>query len=245
MPTSDLLKTVFAVLLLTAPVRAATVDDALAALNNGQPDITVRLLSGRKDAPSLALLARGYVGQSVFMDRMADKKKLFAASEATARAAIAADAGNADGYVELANALALQLQGVGVVQATRTGLEVRRLFERATELNARQARAWMGLGLWHAQALGLGSLIKLATGASEQTMRAALERAIALEPNEVFFRMNYSDSLLLLAKSNSGRAAALQTEARTLLQGALALTPQTYWQKYDQGQVRERLRALP
>lgn len=234
-----------AALLLTPSSLAAPLDDALAALNNGQPDITVRLLQGSKDAPSLAALARGYVGQSVFKDSVADKKKLFAASEAAARAAIAADPKNADGYVELANALALQLQGVGVVQATRTGLEVRRLFEQATALEPRQARAWMGLGMWHAQALGLGSLVKLATGASEGTMRSALQRAIALEPNEVFFRLNYADSLLLLAKGDSRRAAALKAEARKVLQAALALTPQTYWQNYDQGQVRERLKTLP
>lgn len=234
-----------ATLLLTASSLATPLDDAVAALNDGQPDLTVRLLQGSRDAPSLAVLARGYVGQSVFLDRMADKKKLFAVSEATARAAVAADPKNADGYVELANALALQLQGAGVVQATRTGLEVRRLFEQATALNPRQARAWMGLGMWHAQALGLGPLVKLASGASEGTMRAALQKAIALEPNEVFFRLNYADSLLLLAKTDSRRAPALTGEARKLLQAALVLTPQTYWQNYDQGQVRERLKTLP
>lgn len=233
-----------AALLMTSSGLAAPVDDALVALLRGQPDVTVNLLRGSKDAPSLALLARAYMGQTTFLTDMPGKKKLYTASEAAARAAIAADPRNAEGYVELANALALQLQGAGVVQATRSGLEIKRLFEQAVKLDPALARAWMGLGVWHAQALGLGPLVRLTTGASEQTMRTDHQKAIDLEPNEVFFRLNYADSLILLAKADAGRAAALTAEARGLLSAALTLTPQTYWQRYDLNQVRQRLSGL-
>ncbi|MDV6375442.1 hypothetical protein [Deinococcus arenicola] len=241
---NPLKKILLTALLLIPTGLAAPVDDALAALLKGQPDVSVKLLAGRQDAPSLALLARAYVGQTTFVADTPTKKKLYAASERAARAAIAADPRNAEGYVELANALALQLQGAGVVQATRSGLEIKGLFEQALKLDPTQARAWMGLGVWHAQALGLGPLVKLATGASEQTMRADHQKSIDLELNEVFFRLNYADSLLLLAKSDAGRAAALTGEARALLSAALTLTPQTYWQRYDQSQVRGRLNSL-
>lgn len=234
-----------AALLLTASGLTAPMDDALAALNRGQPSVTVALLRDNRDAPALSLLARAYVGQSVLVDGRPEKQRLYAASEAAARAAVAADGRAAEGYVELANALALQLQGAGVVRATRTGLEIRRLFEQALKLDPAQARAWMGLGTWHAQALGLGALVVLTTGASEDTMRMSHQKAIALAPGEIFFRLSYADSLLLLAGQDVRRATGLRQEARHLLEGALALKPQTYWQKYDQEQVRERLRGLP
>ncbi|GHF65506.1 hypothetical protein HNQ07_004733 [Deinococcus metalli] len=225
-------------------VSAAPVDDALVALLRGQPDAAVTLLTGRNDAPSLALLARSYVGQAVFVPTDAAKRALYARSEAAARAALAADPRNADAHVELANALALQLPGTGLVKATQVGREIRTLYERAVTLDPGQARGWMGLGGWHAQALALGSLVALAVGASEQAMRDDHRRAIELEPNEVFYRLTYADDLLLLAKAQPRRAGPLTAEARGVLTAAAALTPTTYWQAYDLKQVRERLRVL-
>ncbi|WP_309573438.1 hypothetical protein [Deinococcus sp.] len=243
-PGRMILTALLAFSLLTPPVHATPVDDALAALLRGQPDAAVSLLAGRSDAPSLALLARAYVGQSVFATTDAVKRTLYARSEATARAALVADARNADAHVELANALALQLPGTGLVKATQVGREIRALYERAVALDPAQARGWMGLGAWHAQALGLGSLVALAAGATEQAMQDGHRRAIELEPNEVFYRLTYADDLLLLARTQPRRAEALKAEARGVLKAAAGLTPQTYWQNYDLKQVRERLKTL-
>lgn len=242
---SKVLTAILTAALLSTASLATPLDDAQAALNRGQPGVTIAALRGRMDAPALNLLARAYVGQSVLVNSMTERSRLYAASETAARSAIAADARSAEAHVELANALALQLQGAGMVRATRTGLEIRRLFEQALALDSTQARAWMGLGTWHAQALGLGPLVVLATGASEEAMRASHRKAIALAPGEVFFRLSYADSLLLLAGHDARRAATLRAEARQLLGEALALKPQTYWQRHDQEQVRERLRGLP
>ncbi len=245
MPRTRALRPLLIAVWLSAVSLAAPADDALAALMKGQPDVAVRLLRGSRDAPGLSLLSRAYVGQSLFISSEGERHKLYAAAESAARAALAADTRSAEAHVELANALGLQLQGAGAVHAARTGLEIRTLFQQAVELDPAQARAWMGLGTWHAQALGLGALVKLATGANEATMRACHQRAITLVPNEVFFRLSYADSLLLLAKNDAPRAATLRREARGLLESALALTPQTFWQRYDQALVRERLQALP
>lgn len=223
---------------------AAPISDAHTALMSGQVDAAVKLLSAKQDAPSLVLLARAYVGQSLFTKTMVDKKRLYQASETTARQAVAADASNAEAPTELAYALALQLQGAGLVEATQKGLEIKRLFDQAVKLDPGAARAWVGLGTWNAQALSLGSLVRFATGASEQAMREDYRRAIELQPNEVFFRLSYADALLLLADHDARRAAALKAEAQAILQAALALTPQTYWQRYDQVTVRERLKTL-
>lgn len=245
MPRPKVLPTLMLSLWLGTVGLAAPADDALSALNSGRPAVAIRLLADIRDAPGLSLLARAYVGQSVLVRSAAERQTLYAASEAAARAALAADPRSAEAHVDLANALALQLQGSSPLQATRTGLDIRRLFERAVALDPAQARAWMGLGSWHAQALGLGALVRLTTGASEQAMRGHHQRAIALAPDEVFFRLSYADSLLLLARHDRRRADTLRREARQLLDGALALTPQTYWQRYDQAQARERLRTLP
>lgn len=236
-------------LLLTAllgcgPALATPFDDARAALLRGQPDVGVTLLTGRRDAPSLALLARTHVGQAVFASTEAQKRSLYARSERAARAALAADARNAEAHVELANALALQLPGTGIIRATQVGREIRALYERAVVLDPAQARGWMGLGGWHAQALALGSLVARAVGASEQKMRDHHLRAIELEPDEVFYRLRYADDLLLLAGSQPRRAQALKAEAGSVLKAAARLTPQTYWQTLDLNQVRERLRTL-
>ncbi|WP_420594059.1 hypothetical protein [Deinococcus sp.] len=240
----NLPRAAFLLLALTSTSLAAPYDEGLRALLSGQPDVAVNLLKDQKDAPSLAVLARAYVGQSLFVKTPEEKKPLFAASEAAARASLAIDANNAEAHIELANALALQLQGVGVVKATQTGLEIKRLFEQAAQLDPKQARAWLGLGVWHAQALSLGSFVAFASGASETTMRQDHRRAIELDPNEVFYRLSYADSLLLLAKSNASRATALKQEARSILQNAAALKPQTYWQRYDSKQVQTRLKEL-
>ena len=175
---------------------------------------------------------------------MVDKKRLYQASEMAARQAVSCRRQQRRGATELAYALALQLQGAGLVEATQKGLEIKRLFDQAVKLDPGAARAWVGLGTWNAQALALGSLVRFATGASEQAMRGDYRRAISLEPNEVFFRLSYADALLLLADHDARRAAALKAEAQGILQAALALTPQTYWQRYDQVTVRERLKTL-
>lgn len=248
MPRRDLRPLRLAALLVTlvgGSLGAATpVDDARAALLRGQPDAAVTALTGRSDAPSLALLARAYVGQAVFAPSDAARRALYARSEGTARAALAADPRNPEAHVELANALALQLPGTGLVKAAQVGREIRALYERAVTLDPQQARAWMGLGGWHAQALALGSLVAVAVGASEQAMRDGHRRAIELEPNEVFYRLTYADDLLLLARAQPRRAGALTAEARGVLTAAAALTPATYWQAYDLKQVRARLTTL-
>lgn len=239
-----LLFAVLGIALCWGPAQATPVDDALAALMRGQPDTAVTLLAARRDAPSLALLARALVGQAVFVPTDAQKRALYVRSEAAARAALAADSRNAEAHVELANALALQLPGTGVFRATQVGREIRALYEQAVALDPGQARAWMGLGGWHAQALALGSLVARAVGASEQAMRNHHRRATELEPGEVFFRLTYADDLLLLARTQPRRAEALKAEARGLLKAAAILTPQTYWQAFDLNQVRERLKTL-
>ncbi len=230
--------------LLWPGVRAAPTSEAYTALMAGQVDTAVKLLKEKQDAPSLVLLARAYVGQSLFVKTLADKKRLYQASELAARQAVAADANNAEAPTELAYALALQLQGAGLVEATQKGVEIKRLFDQAVKLDPGAARAWVGLGTWNAQALALGPLVRLATGASESAMRGNYRRAIGLQPDEVFFRLSYADGLLLLADHDARRAAALKAEAQGILQAALALTPQTYWQRYDQITVRERLKTL-
>lgn len=230
--------------LLAPGAGAAPSGEAYTALMAGQVDSAVKLLKDAQDAPSLVLLARAYVGQSLFVKPLAEKNRFYAASEVAAHQAIAADPGSADAHTELAYALALQLQGAGLVEATRKGLEIKRLFDQAVKLDPAAARAWVGLGTWNAQALSLGSLVRFASGASEPAMREDYRRAIGLQPGEVFFRLSYADGLLLLANSDARRAAALKTEARSVLQAALTLTPQTYWQRYDQTTVRERLKTL-
>ncbi|AZI44494.1 hypothetical protein EHF33_16390 (plasmid) [Deinococcus psychrotolerans] len=239
------LTTAFLIFVLSGPLGlAAPLDDALNALMGGKVDATVNMLRDNTDAPSLVVLARAYVGQSLFVGSMTAKKKLYELSEAAGRRAVTADPRNAEAKTELAYALGLQLQGAGIVEATRTGLEVKRLFDDAVKLDPNTARAWVGLGTWNVQALSLGGLVRFATGASEADMRQDHRKAIQLQPNEVFFRLSYADSLLLLAKNDNRRAAGLKQEARSILQAALNLTPETYWQRYDQEAVRQRLKAL-
>ncbi len=244
MRLTDLRPLLLATLLCCGPALASPFDDAQAALLRGQPDVGVTLLAGRRDAPSLALLARTYIGQAVFAPTEAQKRALYARAEVAARAALTADARNAEAHVELANALALQLPGTGIIKATQVGREIRALYERAVALDPAQARGWMGLGGWHAQALALGPLVALAVGASEQRMRDDHRRAIELEPNEVFYRLTYADDLLLLARAQPRRTGALKAEARSVLEAAAQLVPQTYWQTFDLNQVRERLSTL-
>lgn len=231
-------------LLLSTASAASILDSALDAYLNGQPEQTIRLLTGRTDAPSLALLARAYGVEASLAPLPAERQKLARTSEKQARTALAADASNADAHIELGNALAFQLTGANVFQAVGVGTEIRRQYERAVQLDPAAARGWVGLGIWHAQALALGPVLAFASGASEGQMRANHRRAVELQPNEVFFRLSYADSLLLLADHDARRALALRQEARSVLLEALKVRPLTYWQRLDQDQVRERLKLL-
>jgi len=192
----------------------------------------------------LALLARAYGVEASLSTRVTDRQKLARTSEEQAQLALAADASNADAHIELGNALAFQLTAANIFQAAGVGTEIRRQYERAVQLDPAAARGWVGLGIWHAQALALGPVLAFASGASEGQMRADHRRAVELQPNEVFFRLSYADSLLLLASHDPRRALALRQEARSVLLEALKVRPLTYWQRFDQDQVRDRLRTL-
>lgn len=243
-PVLRFLRTSVVGLLLFTAFAAPVLDSALAAYLNGQPEQTIRLLSGRMDAPSLALQARAYGVEASLAPLPAERQQLARTSEALARQALAADERHADAHIELGNALAFQLSAANALQAIGVGTEIRRQYERAVQLDPAAARGWVGLGIWHAQALALGPVLAFASGASEGQMRTSHRRAVELQPNEVFFRLSYADSLLLLAGHDARRALALRQEARGVLLEALKVRPLTYWQRLDLKQAQERLGSL-
>ncbi|PNY80017.1 hypothetical protein [Deinococcus koreensis] len=185
----------------------------------------------------LALAAEATtVGASLVAD--SQKKALFTRAQEYAKAAIAKDRNNADGYFELARAQGRLAQFVGVFQSLGLAKDMKSNLDKAISLNAKMAGAYVALGLWNANldTGGFkGAIAVQATGASEANVAPNFEKAIALEPGVAVHRIEYANALLVQGK---------KADAAAQLDKAVTLPAETFWQKRDLEQARATLAKL-
>jgi len=81
--------------------------------------------------------------------------------------------------------------------------------------------AYMTLGLWNAELISKGFIVTQATGADRDQVVPNFQKAIALAPNIIGYRVEYANTLLLNRNANRPIAVAQ-------LPKALSLTPVTY-----------------
>ena len=156
----------------------------------------------------------------------------YKSAERLARAAIAADAQNPEGYFELARAVGQLGELRGVLAALTQGVatQVKDKLEWALKLRPSHSEAMMGLGVWHAQVSLRGGLLAASFGAHLERAEPLILEALKLRPNSIGFHLEYAKTLNLMdAKRNRGRALEQ-------LQTALNLEPadaeeRLYWKR--------------
>ena len=151
--------------------------------------------------------------------------------------AIKLNPGNAAAYFELSRADGRLAQFVGILQSLNLAADIRRALAKATELDPRMDKAYVALGLWNAELISNGFIVTQATGADRDQVVPNFQKAIALAPNTIGYRVEYANALLLNRNANRPIAVAQ-------FQKALSLTPVTYWEKQNQATARKNLDAL-
>jgi hypothetical protein len=206
---------VAAILLVTSFAFAAGLLDAQALYAKGEFQKASDAAVAAGGADGLAFAAKA---NSIYANTRpaGEQEGLYAKSEGYARQAIKLDAKNDDGYFELARALGRLSQLRGVLAALTQGLgtQVKDNLDKALSLNPKNASAWVALGLWHAEivAKGVGFLY----GADGGKVAPAMEKAIALEPDQIIHRVEYAKALMLLDPKNKPKAIELLEKAITL-----------------------------
>jgi tetratricopeptide (TPR) repeat protein len=206
---------VAAILLVTSFAFAAGLPDAQALYTKGEFQKAAETAVAAGGADGFAFAAKA---NSIFATTRpaAEQEPLYVKSESYANQAIKIDAKNDDGYFELARAIGRLSQLRGVLAALTQGLgtKVKENLDKALGLNPKNASAWVALGLWHAEivAKGVGFLY----GADGGKVAPAMEKAIALEPDQIIHRVEYAKALMLLDAKNKPKAIELLEKAVTL-----------------------------
>jgi hypothetical protein len=206
---------VAAILLVTSCVFAAGLPDAQALYSKGEFQKASETAVAAGGADGFAFAAKA---NSIYANTRpaGEQEALYVKSESYANQAIKLDAKNDAGYFELARAIGRlsQLRGVAAALLQGLGTKVKENLDKALGLNPKNASAWVALGLWHAEivAKGVGFLY----GADGGKVAPAMEKAIALEPDQIIHRVEYAKALMLLDAKNKPKAIELLEKAVTL-----------------------------
>lgn len=127
------------------------------------------------------------------------RDSLYARAERLARQAVAADSLGAEGHFALAAAIGRASLTMGQKERIRRARVIRSEARRAIELDPRHDGAYHVLGRWHAEIMRLSGLSRffarnfLGAGvfseASWDSATAHLERAVELDPDRIYHRL--------------------------------------------------------
>jgi tetratricopeptide (TPR) repeat protein len=207
----------FAGLLLTLSFAfAAGLQDARALYGKGEFQKATAAALGVGGSDGMALAAKA----NILFARtrpVAEQEAWYVKSETYALEAIKLNGKNDAGYVELAQVTGqlAELRGTWAALTQGVPSRIRDNLEKAIQLNPKNATALMGLGAWHAEigASGAGFLF----GADTSKVAPLMEKAIALEPDEIIHYVEYANSLIVLdATKNKVKAIGLLEKALTL-----------------------------
>ncbi len=150
----------------------------------------------------------------------------------------------AGAFFAYAAAVGRKAQSVGARERIRMSTEIRENAEKAVELDPEYSRAWNVLGNWHHRAANLSRLERLAAnalfggapeGASNESARAAFERAIELDPHFILYYHDKAEFLITIGEKD---------EARRVLQKGLEQDIHTSDDERWKSNMREMLRKL-
>lgn len=186
-------------------------------------------------AASQRLAARAAADQAVYVlaETGAGQEEQFEwlrRSVAAAERAVALDPSCSLTYVYLARGRGEIARRSGVLQNLNVANELKRLFDRALELNPRDADALVGLGMWHLELVenGVGWLY----GGKRDQVMPLVEAGVAAAPEQVNLRVEYATAL---------RAFAQPELAKEQLEAALALPARSAVDRAEQERARRIL----
>ena len=224
-------------LALTVSASAQSQSAAQALYDQGKWQEAATAAAALNTSAGLALAAQATTGgASLAPDNQ--KKALFSKAQDYAKAAITKDPNNANAYFELARAQGRLAQFVGVFQSLGLAKDMKGNLDKTIELNPKLAGAYVALGLWNANldSGGIkGAIAVQATGANRSQVVPNFEKAITLEPNTAIHKIEYANALLLQGK---------KAEAAALLEKAIALPADTFWEKRDLEAAKATLAKL-
>jgi tetratricopeptide (TPR) repeat protein len=206
----------FAAVLLTASFAlAAGLQDAKDLYAKGEFVKASEMAVAVGGADGLAFAAKA---NSIYANTRpgAEQEPLYVKSEGLGRQAIKLDAKNDAAYFEVARAIGRlsQLRGVGAALLQGLGTQVKDNLDKALSLNPKNASALVALGLWHAEITAKG--VAFLYGADGGKVVPLMDKAVALEPDQIIHRVEYAKALLLLDAKNKPRAIELLEKAVTL-----------------------------
>lgn len=226
-----------ALLAATSVSLADSLKEANTLLDKGDWQSASSMAAGLESSDGFAVAAKANtLGASISAD--AAKKGLLEKAQGYANQAIKMNAANANGYFELARADGRLAQFTGILQSLGLAKDIKAALGKAIELDPKYDEAYVALGLWNAELVAKGFMVAAATGANSGQVVPNFEKAIAIAPGVIAHRLEYANALLDLNK-NTNRAAAIAQ-----LQKAVALAPQTYWDKQDQAAAQKKLNDL-
>lgn len=222
--------------LATVGVAMAQSVSAVAKLiDEGEFQEAYTVASRNKTADFLILAAKGASFHAYYTARNNEKLQWYERAADAARQAIKADSKNPGGYFELARALGRQSQFKGILQALAEGLapQIRDNLNRVLQLDPRNADARISLALWHFEITqkGVGWLC----GADANRVEPLLKEGLALDPDNIIFKVEYADMLV-----RSGR----KEDARRMLEQTLTHAPKTVPDRLDLDRARKMLSDL-
>ena len=231
------MKYLLALALLVMPAQAATGDDIFAIYARGDYEAAAKAGEAAHTGAGLAIAARAVLADEVL--REAPCMDCLQRAERLARAAVAADAGNAYGQVWLAVSLGYQARLLGLVKAKLRDMPAlsKAALDAAVTDDPKNAYAVSALGGWHIEVVKGGGafLARTIYGARESEALALFDRAVKLDPDNV--AVHYQVGLALAGFDADKYHVRIVSELRA----ALGNHPDTAYEKRIQERANELL----
>lgn len=215
-------------LAMNTPARAESFADVQRLYATGEFLEAARAGAAVDSAPALALAARALLARSMFNPLTEPDAPLLEAAQSRAEAAIALDPSSVEARLQLAAALGMRARLLSNADALRLGLAPRAqgLILDVVRRAPNDPWAQAMLGSWNLELVRRGGPFGAGLlGASMEAGQGALDRALALAPNDPSILMACAGTLLTLNPTRYG------VRAETLLSRAGAATPRDAFER--------------
>ena len=226
--------------LLAAETSAQSLDEAMAALTEGQFLEAAAIAEAVGTSDGYAMAAQSLAVQGHYVATDEDRNDVLRRAVEMAERAVRADSTNIRALFEHAHALGRRAQSAGVITALREGMggKIRDLLEAVLARDPDHALAHMALASWHADVDAAGRVARWMYGGNKEDAVVHFERALELAPDSKVVLMEYGVRLARLDEESGAE------RAREMLSRALDLPVRDAYEEYVHLDVLDGLDAL-